>query len=79
MEKNIALDKLTFSYTGSLKWDKEPSLAEELKQDDVVYNAFAKELEKYYQQAMNLAWQQIEVAEMNSVAEQAKKADKKGS
>ena len=77
-KKNITLEKLMFNYEGSLKWDNVPSLADELKQDNVVYNAFAKQLEKYYQQAMNLAWQQIETAEMKTVADQAKKADKKG-
>ncbi len=78
-KKNITLEKLIFSYEGSLKWGNEPSLEDELKRDNVVYNAFAKELEKYYQTAMKLAWQQIEVAEMKNVSEQAKKADKKGS
>lgn len=76
-KKNITLDKLSFSYVGSIKWDDNPTLESELKQDNVVYNAFARELEKYYQQAMKLAWQQIEVIEMKSVSEQAKKADKK--
>ena len=76
-KKNITLEKLFFSYEGSLKWQDVPSLEDELMKDNVVYNAFAKQLEKYYQQAMNLAWQQIDVAEMKTVAEQAKKADKK--
>ena len=76
-KKNIKLETLSFKYTGTLKWDAVPSLAGELTQDNAVYNAFARELEKYYQQAMNLAWQQIEVAEMKTVAEQAKKADKR--
>lgn len=77
-KKNITLEKLVFSYEGSVKWANVPSLADELKQDNVVYNAFASQLEKYYYQAMNLAWQQIEVVEMKTVAEQSKKADKKG-
>ena len=76
-KKNIALDKSTFTYSSSMKWDGVPSVAEELKQDNVFYNAFAQELEKFYNKAMNLAWQQIEAEEMKTVAEQAKKADKK--
>lgn len=75
--KNIALDRNTFTYIGSLKWDNPPSLAEELKQDNVVYNTIARELEKYYQQAMSLAWQQIDPDEMKGIADEAKKADSK--
>lgn len=76
-KKNIALDRQTFTYVGKLKWNGVPTMAEELNQDNEVYNIVSRELEKFYQQAMNLAWQQIESAEMKSVAEQAKKADKK--
>lgn len=76
-KKNIPLEKLSFSYTGSMKWSVMPNLAQELKEDNIVYNAFARQLEKYYTQAMNLAWQQIESQEMKVVATEAKKADKK--
>jgi hypothetical protein len=76
-KKNIALDKATFTYTGSLKWDAVPSVAEELKQDNEFYNMLARELEKFYGKAMQLAWQQIETVEMKTVAEQAKNADAK--
>lgn len=76
-KKNIALDRSTFTYTGSLKWSAVPSVADELKQDNEFYNLMARELEKFYDKAMNLAWQQIEAAEMKTVAEQAKKADKR--
>jgi hypothetical protein len=78
-KKNIRLETISFKYEGSIKWNNMPSIADELRKDNVVYNAFARELEKYYQQAMNLAWQQIDPAEMKMVADQAKKADKKGS
>jgi hypothetical protein len=36
----------------------------------------ARELEKFYDKAMILAWKQIDIAEMKTVTEQAKKADK---
>lgn len=75
--KSIALDRSTFTYTGIKKWATPPSLADELNGDNQVYNTLARELEKYYAQAMNLAWQQIDPAEMKSIAQQAKKADKK--
>lgn len=77
-KKNIALQPASFTYNGSLVWDGSPSMAEELNKDNVVYNTLADELEKFYIKALNLAWQQIDPAEMKSVAEQAKKADKKG-
>jgi len=76
-KKNIALDKASFTYTGSVKWNNIPSVADELKQDNVFYNLVARELEKFYTQAMGLAWQQIEVEEMKTVAAQAKLADKR--
>lgn len=76
-KKNIALDKSSFTYTGSIKWDNVPSVAEELRQDNELYNLLARELEKFYGKAMALAWQQIDAAEMQTIAEQAKKADKK--
>jgi hypothetical protein len=76
-KKNIALDKTTFTYTGSMKWDGVPSVADELKQDTEFYNLIARELEKFYDKAMNLAWQQIDIAEMKTIADQAKKADKR--
>jgi hypothetical protein len=78
-KKSIKLTTLSFQYQGSESWDHQATLAEELREDNVVYNAFTRELEQYYQQALNLAWQQIDVAEMVTVAQQAKKADKKGS
>lgn len=76
-KKNIALDPASFTYVGSISWIGIPTMAEELNKDNVVYNAVAEELEKFYQKALNLAWQQIDPAEMKTVAEQAKKADKK--
>jgi len=77
-KKNIALEASSFTYTGSLTWDGVPTMADELKQDNKVYNAISLELEKFYLKALVLAWQQIDPAEMKTVAEQAKKADKKG-
>jgi hypothetical protein len=76
-KKNIALSRSTFTYVGTQKWQTVPSLADELKQDNEVYNTVSRELEKFYKQAMDLAWQQIEVLEMKTISEQAKKADKK--
>lgn len=73
--KSIALEKQSFTYHGSVKWNNVPSLADELKQDNEVYNPMARELETFYEKAMNLAWQQIDAEEMKTVAEQAKKAD----
>lgn len=75
--KNIALARSTFTYVGSQKWQTVPSMADELKQDNVVYNTLSRELEKFYLLAMNLAWQQIDPQEMKSIADEAKKADKK--
>jgi hypothetical protein len=77
--KSIALEASSFSYAGQLRWNAVPSMADELKQDNLVYNTLSSELEKLYLRALNLAWQQIDVAEMKTVAEQGKKADKKGS
>jgi hypothetical protein len=76
-KKNIALDKASFTYSGTTKWNNIPSVAEELKEDNLFYNTLSRELEKFYDKAMNLAWKQIEAEEMKSVADQAKKADKK--
>lgn len=76
-KKNIALDKTSFTYTGTIKWTRPPSVSEELRQDNLFYNVLARELEKFYTQALGLAWQQIDAEEMKAVAEQAKKADKK--
>lgn len=76
-KKNISLDKTSFTYAGSVKWSTMPSVAEELKGDNEFYNKLARELEKFYDKAMVLAWQQIEASEMKTVAEQAKKADKR--
>lgn len=76
-KKNIALDPASFTYLGSLSWQGYPTMAEELNQDNQVYNTLSGELEKFYTKALALAWQQIDPAEMKTVAEQAKKADKK--
>ena len=78
-KKNIALQAASFTYTGSISWTGIPTMAEELNKDNLVYNTMSAELEKFYMKALNLAWQQIDPAEMKTVAEQAKKADKKGS
>lgn len=78
-KKNIALDPTYFTYAGSLTWEGLPSMAEELNKDNQVYNTLSSELEKFYMKALNLAWAQIDPTEMKTVAEQAKKADKKGS
>jgi len=78
-KKNIALEAASFTYNGSMTWrGNTPTMAEELKQDNLVYNTLSVELEKFYQKSFKLAWQQIDPQEMISVADQAKKADKKG-
>jgi hypothetical protein len=76
-KKNIALDASSFTYIGSLTWGSVPSMADELKQDNLVYNTLSMELENFYLKALNLAWQQIDPAEMKAIGEQAKKADMK--
>jgi hypothetical protein len=77
-KKNIALDKTLFTYTGSTKWVTVPTVAEELKQDNEFYNALSRHLEKYYNQALQLAWSQIVADEMKGITAEAKKADKRG-
>jgi hypothetical protein len=77
-KKSIALQRYSFTYAGSQKWREIPSMADELKLDSEVYNTLTRELEKFYAQALDLAWRQIEAAEMKGVADQAKKADKRG-
>ena len=76
--KSIALDAASFECPGQMIWTGVPTMDEELNKDDLVYNTLSRELEKLYTKALNLAWQQIDVAEMKTVAEQGKKADKKG-
>ena len=78
-KKKINLEPMAFSYTGKLKWNGQPTIADELKQDNEVYNAMSRQLEKFYTQALNLSWQQIDPEEMKTIAVQARKADKKGS
>jgi len=53
-KKNIHLQPQSFTYSGSAKWTSVPGMADELKQDNVVYNTIARELEKYYQGALSL-------------------------
>ena len=77
-KKNITIKPEVFNYTGTKAYYQVPAWADELKEDNTVYNLVAQELDKIYKEAMELAWQQIDVAEMKTVAEQAKKADKKG-
>lgn len=76
-KKNISLDAASFTYDGSVTWDGIPTMAEELKKDNLVYNTLSRELEKFYDKALSLAWQQIDPAEMKVVADQGKKADKR--
>lgn len=78
-KKSIALEPSSFTYSGQIIWTGSPTMAEELNKDNLVYNTVSAELEKFYLKALNLAWKQIDPAEMKTVADQAKKADKKGS
>jgi hypothetical protein len=54
-----------------------PTVADELKQDNEFITLWHASSKKFYDRAMNLAWQQIEPAEMKTIAEQAKKADRR--
>lgn len=76
--KSIALESASFSCPGQLTWNGIPNIHEELNKDDLVYNTLTRELEKLYAKALGLAWQQIDPSEMKTVAEQGKKADKRG-
>jgi hypothetical protein len=76
-KKNIALEPASFAYVGSVPWNGIPTMDEELNKDNQVYNTLSAQLEKFYTKALGLAWQQIDPEEMKTVAEQAKKADKK--
>lgn len=78
-KKSISLEKIPVSYAGATKWASQAvSLSTEVERDNVVYNAFLAQLERYYQSALDLASRQIEVEEMKSVSKEAKKADQKG-
>ena len=77
--KSITLDASTFDCPGQVIWTVVPQMNVELDKDYLVYNTLSRELEKLYTKALNLAWQQIDPAEMKTVAEQGKKADKRGS
>lgn len=76
-KKSIALTPASFKYAGSKNWDGIPGMQDELEQDNAVYNAISAELEKFYKEALNLVWRQIDPAEMIQVAEQSKKVDKR--
>lgn len=76
--KSIALESASFDCPGQIIWTGVPNMHEELNKDDLVYNTLSRELEKLYAKALSLAWQQIDPAEMKTVAEQGKKADKRG-
>jgi hypothetical protein len=76
--KSIALEPAKFDLPSQTTWTSIVGMSDELNQDDLVYNTLARELEKIYLKALNLAWQQIDPEEMKTVAEQGKKADKRG-
>ena len=76
-KKSIALEGSSFTCDGQMIWTGVPTMDEELNKDNQVYNILSRELEKLYLKTLNLAWQQIDPAEMKTVADQAKKADKK--
>lgn len=76
-KKNISLESSSFIYSGTITWSGQPTMAEELNKDNGVYNTVSSELQKFYLKALELAWRQIDPAEMKTVADQSKKADKK--
>jgi hypothetical protein len=76
-QKDILLDPVTVSYTGTTHWTMPPqSLGDQMNKDNGIYNLVTAQLEKYYSNALEMAWQQIDPAEMQIVAKQAKEADK---
>lgn len=75
--KSIALAPTSFTLPSQLDWETVPTMAQELDKDALVYNTLSAELEKMYLKTMTLAWQQIDSAEMKTIAEQGKKADKR--
>jgi hypothetical protein len=76
--KSIDLEGSSFACPGQNEYPGKPEFHTELNQDALVYNTISRELEKLYSKALNLAWQQIDAAEMKTVAAEGKKADKKG-
>jgi hypothetical protein len=77
-KKSIALEQSSFAFKGSKEFYSAPSMAVLLKEDNLVYNTVLSELEKIYNKTLDLVWRQIDPNEMKIVADQAKKADKKG-
>lgn len=77
-KKYINLPPIPIEYTGSIKWaDRNASFYDEVNKDNAVFNEFSKALMKQYQEIFVLLEQQIEVEELNTVKEEAKKADKR--
>lgn len=77
-KKNIALDKATFSYVGTTPWAGRPIMAQQLEKDNSVFNKVSGELDKFYMNALDLVWKQIDPEEMKIITKQAKEADSKG-
>jgi hypothetical protein len=76
-KKNLALESNTFTYTGAKLWRLTPNIADQLREDNVFYNQFSSELDKFYTNALNTVWQQIDINEMKIIAKQSKEADEK--
>lgn len=78
-KKSIAIEKTTFPYKGSVVWYERPSMADQLRKDNVVYNKVVEQLEICYNKWLDLVWRQLDPEEMKIVTKQAKEADNKSS
>lgn len=77
-KKNISLEQFPVVYKGTKQWEGvQPTIWDEIAEDNAVHNAILKELEKYYVSALNLAWKQIDLEDMKLAVAEAKKADAK--
>ncbi len=73
-KKNLDLGAKSFSYTGSVRWDTEDlTFRRELTEDNNFWNPYTKELEIVYGEALTKLWNQFDVNEMKSIANEAKK------
>lgn len=76
-KKNIALENIVFDFKGTELYYSRPSMADQLREDNAVYNIVTRNLEKFYTYSLDLVWKQIDPEEMKIVAKQSKEADNK--
>jgi hypothetical protein len=78
-KKSIDMSKIPFEYASTMEWDTQfITFFEEMDKDPDLYNKFLASLETFYQQTFDLITKQIDVEEMKTVADEAKKVEKKG-